>query len=102
MAGDLKAVQRGWMAYSSIGETMQRALPYAGDVFMKASREPEAVRAGTRLDLLLQSEREMDFLKQAARTQKEQGNDGLEYLVNQIECLTTWAKILFCVLVLML
>ena len=92
MAGDLKAVQRGWMAYSSIGETMQRALPYAGDVFMKASREPEAVRAGTRLDLLLQSEREMDFLKQAARTQKEQGNDGLEYIVNQIEMLQDLSK----------
>ena len=30
---DLKAIQRGWMAYSSIGETMQRALPYAGDVY---------------------------------------------------------------------
>ena len=92
MAGDLKAVQRGWMAYSSIGETMQRALPYAGDVFMKASREPDAVRAGTRLDLLLQSEREMDFLKEAARTQKEQGNDGLEYLVNQMEMLQDLSK----------
>ena len=92
MAGDLKAVQRGWMAYSSIGETMQRALPYAGDVFMKASREPDAVRSGTRLDLLLQSEREMDFLKQAARTQKEQGNDGLEYIVNQIEMLNDLGK----------
>ena len=90
--GDLKAIQRGWMAYSSIGETMKRAIPYAGDVFMKASREPEAVRAGTRLDLVLQSEREMDFLRQAARTQKEQGNDGLEYLVNQIEALNDLAK----------
>ena len=92
MSADLKAVQRGWMAYSSIGETMQRALPYAGDVFMKASREPDAVRAGTRLDLLLQSEREMDFLKQAARTQKDKGNDGLEYLVNQIEMLNDLSK----------
>ena len=92
MAGDLKAVQRGWMAYSSIGETMKRALPYAGDVFMKASREPDAVRAGTRLDLVLQSEREMDFLKEAARTQKEQGNDGLEYIVNQIEALNDLSK----------
>ncbi len=91
-AGDLKALQRGWMAYSSIGETLQRALPYAGDVFMKASREPESVRAGTRLDLLLQSEREMTFLKEAARTQAEKGNDGLEYLVNQIEMLNDFAK----------
>ena len=90
--GDLKAIQRGWMAYSSIGETMQRAIPYAGDVFMKASREPEAVRAGTRLDLVLQSEREMEFLKEAARTQKEAGNDGLEYLVNQIEALNDLSK----------
>ena len=91
-AKDLKAIQRGWMAYSSIGETLGRATPYAGEVFMKASREPDAVRSGTRLDLLLQSEREMDFLKQAARTQKEQGNDGLEYLVNQMEMLQDRSK----------
>ena len=91
-SGDLKAIQRGWMAYSSLGETLKRALPYAGDVFMKASREPEAVRAGTRIDLLLQSEREMEFLKQAALTQKELGNNGLEYLVNQIEHFNDLAK----------
>ena len=34
----------------------------------------------------------MDFLKEAARTQKEQGNDGLEYLVNQMEMLQDLSK----------
>ena len=91
-AKDLKAIQRGWMAYSSIGETLGRATPYAGEVFMKASREPDAVRAGTRMDLLLQSEREMDFLREAARVQMEKGNNGLTYLVDQIEQLNDLAK----------
>jgi len=88
----LKALQRGWVAYSSVGETMQRALPYAGDLFMRASKEPEAVRGATRLDLVLQSEREMEFLKQAARTQAAEGNEGLQYLVSQAEMLNDLAK----------
>ena len=92
MSGDLKAIQRGWVAYSSMGETLKRALPYAGDIFLRASREPDSVRSATRLDLLMQSERELDFLKKAARTQAAQGNDGLQYLVNQIEMLNDLAK----------
>lgn len=92
MSADLKGVQRGWVAYSSLGETLQRALPYAGDVFMRASRSPESVSSGTRIDLLLQSEREMDFLKKAATTQAAEGNDGLQYVVNQIELLNDLAK----------
>ena len=92
MSADLKGVQRGWVAYSSLGETLQRAMPYAGDVFMRASRNPESVRSGTRIDLLMQSEREMDFLKKAATTQAAQGNNGLQYIVNQIELLNDFAK----------
>jgi len=92
MSGDLKAIQRGWVAYSSIGETLQRALPYAGDVFLRASREPDSVRSGTRIDLLLQSERELDFLKMSARRQAAEGNPGLQYIVNQIELLNDLAK----------
>ena len=89
---DLKAVQRGWVAYTSLGETLQRALPYAGSLFMKASREPNSVASATRLDLLLQSERELSFLKEAARTQAAEGNEGLSYVVNQIEMLNDLGK----------
>ena len=88
----LKAMQRGWIAYSSVGETMRKALPYAGDVFLKASREPDSIRAVTRTDLLLQSERELDFLKQAARAQAADGDEGLQYIVNQIEMLNDLGK----------
>lgn len=89
---DLKAIQRGWVAYSSIGDTLSKALPYAGNLFVKASKEPDTVKSATRLDLLLQSERELDFLKEAARTQALDGNDGLQYLVNQIEMLNDLSK----------
>ena len=92
MSGDLKAIQRGWVAYGSIGETMKRALPYAGDVFLRASREPDSVRSATRIDLLMQSERELAFLKEAARTQAAEGKEGLQYVVNQIEMLNDLAK----------
>ena len=92
MSQDLKAVQRGWVAYSSIGDTLKKALPYAGEIFMKASKEPDSVRSATRIDLLLQSEREMEFLKEAARTQAVEGNTGLQYVVGIIENLNDLAK----------
>jgi hypothetical protein len=92
MSIDLKAVQRGWIAYSSVGETLQKALPYAATLFAKASKEPDAVRGATRLDLVLQSEREMEFLKEAARTQAAEGNHGLQFIVNKIEMLNDFSK----------
>lgn len=92
MSWDLKAIQRGWVAYNSLGETLQRALPYAGDVFLRASREPDSIRSGTRIDLLMQSERELDFLKMSARRQAAEGNNGLQYIVNQIELLNDLSK----------
>jgi len=92
MSWDLKAIQRGWVAYSSMGETLQRALPYAGDVFLRASRDPASVSSATRIDLLMQSERELAFLKEAARTQAAEGKEGLQYVVNQIEMLNDLAK----------
>lgn len=92
MAGDLQAIQRGWIAYSSIMDTTRKALPYAGSVFMKASKDPDSVRGATRLDLLLQSEKELAFLRKAADTQAAQGNDGLTYIVNQIEMLNDMGK----------
>ena len=92
MSGDLKAIQRGWVAYGSLGETLKRALPYAGDVFLRASRDPASVSSATRIDLLMQSERELAFLKEAARTQAAEGKEGLQYVVNQIEMLNDLAK----------
>ena len=92
MSLDFKAMQRGWIAYSSVGDTLKKALPYAGDVFMRASKEPNSVRSGTRLDLLLSQERELEFLKMSANRQAAEGNPGLQYLVNQIEMLNDLGK----------
>lgn len=90
--GDFQAIQRGWIAYSSINDTLSKALPYAGSIFMKASKEPDSVRSVTRLDLALQSEREIGFLKQAAATKAAEGNPGLQYVVSQIEMMNAFAK----------
>ena len=92
MAGDIKALQRGWIAYSSIGDTLKKALPYAGDVFMRASKEPNSVRSGTRIDLLLSQERELEFLKMSAQRQAQEGNHGLQYVVNQMEMMNDLGK----------
>jgi hypothetical protein len=92
MSLDLKAVQRGWVAYGSVGETLQKALPYAGELFAKASKEPDSVRSATRLDLLMQSEREVEFLKVSAQRQAQEGNHGLQYIVGMIENLNDLSK----------
>jgi hypothetical protein len=92
MSGDIKAIQRGWIAYSSVGDTLKKALPYAGELFMKASKEPNSVRSTTRIDLLLSQERELEFLKASALRQAQEGNHGLQYLVNQIEMLNDLGK----------
>ena len=89
---DWQAIQRGWIAYSSLNDTLQKAMPYAGSLFMKASKDPNSVRGGTRLDLLMQGEKELEFLRKAADTQAAAGNDGLSYLVNQIEMLNDMGK----------
>jgi len=89
---DWQAIQRGWIAYSSLNDTLQKAMPYAGSLFMKASKDPNSVRGGTRLDLLMQGEKELEFLRKAADTQAAAGNDGLSYLVNQIEMLNDIGK----------
>ena len=92
MSGDLQAIQRGWIAYSSVIDTMNKAMPYAGNMFVKASKDPNSVRGGTRIDLLMQSEKELEFLRKAADTQAAAGNDGLTYIVNQIEMLNDLGK----------
>jgi len=92
MSVDVKAIQRGWIAYSSVGDTLKKALPYAGELFMKASKEPNSVRSTTRIDLLLSQERELEFLKTSALRQAQEGNHGLQYLVNQIEMLNDLGK----------
>ena len=89
---DFKAIQRGWIAYSSLNDTLGKALPYAGELFRKASTDPNAVRKETRLDLLLTQEREMEFLREAAAKQTAEGNLGLQYIVNQIEMLQAFSK----------
>ena len=91
MSGDLKGVQRGWVAYSSLGETLQRALPYAGDVFMRASRNLILYDLAHVLICCCNQNVKWSSLK-AAITQAAQGNNGLQYIVNQIELLNDFAK----------
>jgi len=90
--GDFKTIQRGFIAYSSINDTLAKAMPYAGELFRKASADPNAVRRETRLDLLLTQEREMEFLREAADTKASEGEMGLQYIVNQIEMLQAFSK----------
>ena len=82
---DLKSVQRGWMAYSSIIDTQKKALPYAGKMFVKASQNPNSVKGQTRIDLVIKQEEKLNQYRYMAEQEAIRGNSGFKFLVKQYE-----------------
>ena len=89
---DWKAFQRNWIAYSSVSESLHRALPYAGDVFRKASQNPSSVSSIARRDLIIKNEKELAFLKELGESKAAEGDDGLMYLVQTMENMYNLSK----------
>ncbi len=85
LRGDLKAVQRGYMAYNSIFDTQKKALPYAGKMFMKASQNPNSVKGQTRLDLVIKQEEKLEQYRYIAKQEADRGNHGFKFLVDLYE-----------------
>ena len=85
MRKDLKSLQRGWMAYNAIYDTQKKALPYAGQLFMKASQNPNSVKGQTRLDLVLKHEAKMEQYRYIAEQEAEQGRYGFKFLTDLYE-----------------
>jgi hypothetical protein len=85
LRGDLKAVQRGWMAYSAIFDTQKKALPYAGKMFTKASQNPNSVKGQTRLDLVIKQEEKLEQYRYIAKQEADRGNHGFKFLVDLYE-----------------
>ena len=82
---DMKALQRGWMAYSAIFDTQKKALPYAGQMFMKASQNPNAVKGQSRLDLVIKQEEKINQYRYIAEQEAARGRSGFKFLVKQYE-----------------
>ena len=89
---DWTAVRRGYLAYGSMNESLRRSLPYMGEIFAKASKNPDSVAAITRRDLLLQQEQEIELLREVADSQAAEGSWGMQYIVQQIETMNALAK----------
>ena len=85
LRGDLDSMQRGWMAYSAIWDTQKKSLPYAGQLFLKASQNPNAVKGQTRLDAVIQQEEKLAAFKKIADEQAANGKEGFKYLINMYE-----------------
>ena len=83
--GDMKALQRGWMAYSAMFDTQKKALPYAGQMFLKASQNPNTVKNQSRLDLIIKQEEKLEQYRFIAEQEAAQGRHGFKYLVQQYE-----------------
>jgi hypothetical protein len=90
--GDRKAMTRNWIAYSSIGDSFNKAWSYSGDVFKKASQDPNSVASVTRTDLLLKQEKELEFLQTLANSKMAEGDEGLAYVVRNLEMMNGMAK----------
>ena len=82
---DMKALQRGWMAYSAIFDTQKKALPYAGQLFTKASQNPNAVKNQSRLDLVIKQEEKLEQYRFIAEQESARGRSGFKFLVKQYE-----------------
>tara|TARA_R100000005_G_scaffold70360_1_gene37998 strand:+ start:2668 stop:6672 length:4005 start_codon:yes stop_codon:yes gene_type:complete len=85
LRGDMKSLQRGWMAYSAIFDTQKKALPYAGQLFTKASQNPNAVKNQSRLDLVIKQETKLEQYRYIAEQEAAQGRSGFKFLVKQYE-----------------
>ncbi len=82
---DLKSVQRGWMAYSSMIDTQKKAIPYAANMFAKASQNPNSVKGQTRLDLMLKHEEKINQYRYMAEQESINGRHGFKFLVKQYD-----------------
>ncbi len=82
---DMKSVQRGWMAYSAIFDTQKKAMPYAGQMFRKASQNPNSVASQTRLDLVIQKEEKLAQWRYIAEAEAARGNHGYKFLTDLYE-----------------
>ena len=82
---DMKALQRGWMAYSAIFDTQKKALPYAGRMFMKASQNPNSVKGQSRVDLVIKQETKLDQYRYIAEQESQRGRHGFKFLVKMYE-----------------
>ena len=82
---DMKALQRGWMAYSSVVDTQKKALPYAGRMFAKASQNPNTVKGQSRLDVVIKQEEKLEQYRYIAEQEAARGRSGFKFLVKQYE-----------------
>ena len=81
----MKALQRGWLAYSAVFDTQKKALPYAGRMFAKASQNPNAVKGQSRLDLVIKQEEKLEQYRFIAEQEAARGRSGFKFLVKQYE-----------------
>ena len=92
MHWDFKALQRGYLAYGAMNDSMSRAFSYMGQVYSKASKSVDELAPVTRRDLLLKQEADMDFLREVAKSREAEGNWGMSYLVQQMESQLAFSK----------
>jgi len=74
--GDTKTLQRGWYQYSSFMDTFQKGFKHMGDVFKKASTDPNSVGYIMRDDLVLKNEQTMETLREYALAAEKSGESG--------------------------
>lgn len=85
--GDLKTLKRGWYQYSAISDTFQKGLVHMGQVFSKASRDPNSVGYIMRDDLVVKNEQTMDILHSFGRAAERRGESGPLALYHMAETL---------------
>ena len=80
--GDIKSMQDYWMAYTAIGDTMNKSMSMAGKMFTKASQNSPNLKSATDLDFQIKQDNKIELLRKTARLEAERGNTGYAILAD--------------------
>ena len=87
LGGDMRQIQRGWVAYSSVLESLKEGTKHMAKVFTMASKDPNSVSYAVREDMVARSEESMELLRAFANAASERGEDGPDALLQIAETL---------------
>tara|TARA_B100001559_G_scaffold317552_1_gene322975 strand:+ start:8041 stop:12105 length:4065 start_codon:yes stop_codon:yes gene_type:complete len=83
----VKAIRRGWVQYTKLQDTMDKAARHMSKVFKMASTDPSSVEYIMRDDISRMSEDRMAFVRSFANAQEEIGEYGASHVADVIETL---------------
>lgn len=97
-AGDTQQLRRASWMYFGLSDTLQKALPYAGRIFRKASQNSDELGTLFRADIRLEKARGLELAEEFARAARQKGEHGPDMILSihkELEALGSDATLRF-------